>query len=134
MLILSRTLKGIAANQFASRNIVKSHVRTSHQKLHVSTRMEATEIMRRFVQQRGESPVFDARKYPEREKQKIFVPQTYFYASLENEIDLSRIQGQSNFDPRVFNRHLKHCRRRKQRRVRWRLHRPEPTQAVLTRK
>ena len=84
MLMLGRTLEGIAANQFASRNIVKSHVRTSRQKLHVSTHTEATEIMRRFVQQRGESPVFDERKHPERERQKIFVPQAYFYANLVN--------------------------------------------------
>ena len=59
MLMLGGTLAEIAANQFASRNTVKSQVRTNHQKLHVSTRTEVTEIMRRFVQQRGESPVFD---------------------------------------------------------------------------
>ena len=68
--MLGGTLEEIAANQFVSRNTVKSHVRTSHLKLHVSTRTEATEIMRRFVQQRGESPVFDERKHPEPERQK----------------------------------------------------------------
>ena len=82
VLMLGGALKEIAANQFVSRNTVKSHVRTSHQKLHVSTRTEATEIMRRLVQQRGESPVFDERKHPERERQKICVPQAYFYANL----------------------------------------------------
>ena len=62
VLSLGGTLEEIAATQFVSRNTVKSHVRTIYQKLHVGTRAQATEIMKRFGQQLLENPAVDERE------------------------------------------------------------------------
>jgi len=47
-LSIGGTLEEIAANQYVSRNTVKTHVRLIYRKLHVNTRADAALVMKRF--------------------------------------------------------------------------------------